>query len=268
MYNYKIKTHQNRGFDCNIKIIYDKKMAMSDFFQGTGYLAYSGSFTDLSIHKHNALQITLGFESLTVETKSELVTASGVILTPNTSHKISCKNGFILLVEAESHLSKDIIGKYIDKTNMTTIPERLVDQAKVLVSSSVESDIAASILSLFIPDFCIKRHFESRVQNVLNWIDLKEKAGSWDEIALNEALNIACLSKSRFLHLFSMETGIPWRPYLLWRRLLSAINFVFKGCSMTESALNAGFSDSAHLSRAFRSTFGMSPSQAYNNLKE
>ena len=65
------------------------------------------------------------------------------------------------------------------------------------------------------------------------------------------------LSESRFLHLFKAEMNIAWRPYLLWRRLLCAINSLQRGLSATEAAHVAGFSDSAHLSRTFRNNFGM-----------
>ncbi|MGF1756404.1 helix-turn-helix transcriptional regulator [Photobacterium sagamiensis] len=70
------------------------------------------------------------------------------------------------------------------------------------------------------------------------------------------------LSESRFLHLFSEELGVPWRPYLLWCRMTCAIKAILNGTSATDAAHLAGFSDSAHLSRTFRKTFGMTIRQA------
>ena len=64
------------------------------------------------------------------------------------------------------------------------------------------------------------------------------------------------------VHLFKQEMRIPWRPYLLWRRLLCAIAFMHKGGSATAAAYQAGFSDSAHLSRTFKSMFGITIRQA------
>ena len=76
------------------------------------------------------------------------------------------------------------------------------------------------------------------------------------------------LSESRFLHLFSQELGITWRPYLLWRRMMCAIQAIINNSSATEAAHLAGFSDSAHLSRTFRTTFGMTITQALALFKK
>ncbi|MEL7400001.1 MAG: AraC family transcriptional regulator, partial [Pseudomonadota bacterium] len=80
-------------------------------------------------------------------------------------------------------------------------------------------------------------------------------------LAAEVSANLA-LSESRFLHLFRQQMGIAWRPYLLWRRLLCAVQQMAHGLSATAAAHQAGFADSAHLSRTFRSTFGMTIRQA------
>ena len=77
-----------------------------------------------------------------------------------------------------------------------------------------------------------------------------------------EVANQLALSESRFLHLFSKELGIAWRPYLLWRRMMCAIQALKHNTSATNAAHLAGFSDSAHLSRTFRNNFGMTIRQA------
>ncbi len=70
----------------------------------------------------------------------------------------------------------------------------------------------------------------------------------------------ACLSPSRFRHLFVEETGMALRPYILWRRFLSAWELVAAGGSLSAAAHAAGFADAAHLSRTSRRMFGFPPS--------
>lgn len=72
-----------------------------------------------------------------------------------------------------------------------------------------------------------------------------------------EAAGVACLSESRFSHLFVREVGLPFRTFLLWRRLMRAVEGMAAGRSLTAAAHEAGFSDSAHFSRAFRRMFGL-----------
>lgn len=67
------------------------------------------------------------------------------------------------------------------------------------------------------------------------------------------------LSESRFLHRFRDHTGLPLRPYLRWRRLLTAMTQVMVGHSLTDAAVAAGFADAAHFTRTFRRHFGIAP---------
>ncbi len=73
------------------------------------------------------------------------------------------------------------------------------------------------------------------------------------------------LSPSRFSHLFREHSGLPLRRYLLWLRLQRAVSTMAAGASLTEAAHAAEFSDAAHMSRTFRSMFGISPSELTAN---
>lgn len=68
------------------------------------------------------------------------------------------------------------------------------------------------------------------------------------------------LSESRFSHLFTEQIGVPVRRYQLWIRLRNAIHLLAKGTSLTDTAHEAGFADSAHLTRTFRQMLGIAPS--------
>ena len=50
----------------------------------------------------------------------------------------------------------------------------------------------------------------------------------------------------------------PYR-YLLMRRLDFAREQLHQGRSLTDVAVESGFADQAHFTRAFRSTFGLTP---------
>ena len=78
-------------------------------------------------------------------------------------------------------------------------------------------------------------------------------------ISLADVAAASALSAGRFRHLFVRETGVAFRPYVLWLRLNVAIECSMRGRSWTEAAHEAGFADSAHLSRTFRRMFGINP---------
>jgi len=68
------------------------------------------------------------------------------------------------------------------------------------------------------------------------------------------------LSKDRLQRLFKSTTGIPIRRYRLWYRLFVAANLMACGYTLTDAALQTGFSDSSHFNHTFRSMLGMKPS--------
>lgn len=79
-------------------------------------------------------------------------------------------------------------------------------------------------------------------------------------ITLTELARAVHRSPSRLAHRFREATGVPLRRFVLWRRLREAAGIAMRGSTLTEAAHAAGFADSAHLSRTFRSMFGIAPS--------
>ena len=76
-------------------------------------------------------------------------------------------------------------------------------------------------------------------------------------LTLDEVAGEACLSPGRFRHLFVEQTGLAFKTYLLWLRLMHAVRIYSETSgSLTEAAHSAGFADSAHFSRVFKRTFG------------
>lgn len=74
------------------------------------------------------------------------------------------------------------------------------------------------------------------------------------------------LSPSRFRHLFRREIGMSAQSYVVWLRIYEACAALARGASLSDAALDAGFSDAAHFTRTFRRTFGLAPSQVAGRL--
>lgn len=79
-------------------------------------------------------------------------------------------------------------------------------------------------------------------------------------ITLKQVAGVACLSPSRFRHLFAEQTGMGLRQYVLWRRFVSVWELRMRGESLSTAAHAAGFADSAHLARTSRRMIGIPPS--------
>lgn len=71
------------------------------------------------------------------------------------------------------------------------------------------------------------------------------------------------LSYSRFLHLFKLETGIPFRTFRSWKRARSLLYYVTGAENLTDIALNAGYPDSSHFSHSIRQVYGLKPKDIF-----
>ncbi len=67
------------------------------------------------------------------------------------------------------------------------------------------------------------------------------------------------LSHSRFSHLFASTVGGAPARYRRWRRLWIAAQHLARGERIVDAALDAGFSDAAHLTRTFVEMLGITP---------
>jgi AraC-like DNA-binding protein len=69
------------------------------------------------------------------------------------------------------------------------------------------------------------------------------------------------LSLDRLTHLVSEQTGMPLRRHALWQRVLRVLDAGARPVSLAAAAVEAGFSDHAHMSRSFRRFLGRAPSE-------
>ena len=79
-------------------------------------------------------------------------------------------------------------------------------------------------------------------------------------MSLDHAADKACLSSTRFAHLFKDQVGLPFSRYMLWRKLTRAMVAVASEGTIAAAAHAADFADAAHLTRTFYQMFGIAPS--------
>jgi AraC family transcriptional regulator len=94
---------------------------------------------------------------------------------------------------------------------------------------------------------------DRRVTKLVAWLGARLDRA----VSLGDAASVVGLSEGRTRHLFVEHTGLSFRTYVLWLRLVRAVEMFAVGASLTEAAHGAGFADSAHLSRTFRRMFGI-----------
>jgi len=76
------------------------------------------------------------------------------------------------------------------------------------------------------------------------------------------------LSPSRLRHRFHEQTGISLQALRRWQRMRAVGQWLATGQNLTETAHQLEFTDSAHLSRDFRSSFGLPPSRVFGRASQ
>lgn len=87
----------------------------------------------------------------------------------------------------------------------------------------------------------------------------KIKTNVDDNLSIESLAESINLSVPRLVQLFKIQTGIPVRRYRLWHRLYVTAIRIGEGYSLTDAAVAAGFSDSAHFTNTFKAMLGMAP---------
>lgn len=217
-------------------------------------------------HAHHAIQIVLALDGeVAVCDQDERWRAGrGIIIGPDVEHSYDSRGalGAMLFVDPES--TEGIwLGSSLGQ-EITLVPERrvmaCVEQLRRFQESPLESlELGALIrhcvqsLSAGAPP---ARRIDPRVTKVLRQIQQSDDL----RISLEAAAAAAFLSPSRFAHLFKQQLGLPFRRYLLWRKLTRAMLVIGQEGTATAAAHAADFADAAHLTRTFCQMFGIPPS--------
>jgi AraC-like DNA-binding protein len=218
-------------------------------------------------HSHHAIQITLasihpvhircGGDEAWHETSSAIVM-------PDRPHQFDgCGHTVAMVFIEPETLAGRVLTRHYGQQDVGLLSDSQLDTHAAALHAVFDargSDAALIAAAQRVAEYLSGTPFgdtavDPRIANVLKRI--RERPGG--EMSLAQAAMVAHLSPSRLRHLFVVQTGISFRAYLLWTRVGYAIAHGMAGGSWTEAAQQAGFADSAHLSRTCRRMFGVSP---------
>jgi AraC family transcriptional regulator len=231
-----------------------------------GFFAIGRSEGVVPPHAHHAIQISLGLDGPIrfQGPEEEWSDYRGAIVLPDVTH---CFDGCGSLLTMLFVAPESPEGRWLQdslRRSITAVPEARMDQCvpplMAFHDSPLEAMAAGELIHHTVRSLCAgsppARRLDARVTRALRLIRESESP----RISLEEVAGAVFLSPSRFAHLFSEHVGVPFRRYLLWRKLTRAMVAIGVGRTLTAAAHQAGFSDSAHLTRTFYQMFGTPPS--------
>lgn len=199
---------------------------------------------------------------MTIKEEKEL-TGNAFYISSNVEHKLTSEeNQLTILINPLSPLGHYLYLNFRQVENSVifrNLEQQLISSLSQL--NKGEIDFAAFCISIVeilhqLKCCCENENYlkDDRIIKVLEIIDNNfEKIYSLQEIA-----DICFLSSSRFIHLFKEKTGLNFRRYQLWNKIVKSLPHLANN-SITETAHTFGFTDSSHYTRTFKETFGLNP---------
>ncbi len=238
-----------------------------------GFSEIGGVFIGKNIqsnyHKHYAISIIISFgepfKITTIDKKYDLCKVA--IIQKNISYKLESskkhntafihivpysKNGIKLsnkkyaIQELDNELFDNILKKLNDwfsnsENDINQIEYLLDEISSILESPSKEREVI---------DERIKKSFDLIMQS------------ESEKLPISQIANLVCLSTSHFARLFKKETGMTFRKFVLYSKLVKSIHSMYQQNSLTEATFIGGFADQPHFSRTFKNAFGIKPSSS------
>ena len=239
---------------------------MTKIYEAENYFLIHNGYTDPAAHRHHAAHVIISLDGEFFAWAGEReYRCKGLAIPSNVLHKINSNNSPMLVFLLDSSTSA----------------------AKNIKEPAVISDETAEIIAREYLEFTktgsaqAYRKFESEFSHLLGFADFRCDVKDSriisaleyiqnnlnDNLRCGDAAKAAGLSESRFSHLFKEQTGMTFAAYLVFRRLMCGYASIIKGTSITDAALDAGFSGSSHFADVNRRVFGISAAAITKDLQ-
>lgn len=235
-------------------------------FLGSGWLLYSGAVGSASLHRHHAAQVLVARSGVGEidDGQAAVCRARAILVAADAPHAMRCAtlSAYLLYLESGSRIAQRLEasqGPSLHALHDGALEDLLSEPEPASLESARR--IALRMVGLLAPAALVggarPRHPSVRRAMAL-MPALIEQHGN--ELRLRAVAAAVGRSPEGFSRVFNDEVGMSVPAYIRWARLRFVARSLARGLTLTDAAQDAGFSDSAHLSRVFRDTFGARPS--------
>ena len=227
-------------------------------------LIHTGDANPLE-HCHRATHIIISLEdNMDITVDSKTYQSQGIIIPTGIPHEIDTKGKSVLVLLYDSTTN---VAMQIHNVRKLTNADcaKIVD---LYFQFQAENSLHAynnfeqyclSQIGIKETNCCIH---DDRISLALKYIS----SNFSKKITCQEVANSVFLSQGRFSHLFKEQTGMTFASYLIYQRSMYVYKKILLGKSITEAALEAGFSSSTHFADVNRRIFGLSARHITHDL--
>jgi AraC-like DNA-binding protein len=238
-------------------------MVAGQFFLWPGAALYAGTGMDSTSHRHYMLQIGLSLEG---PFEVNDLPMSGFLVSRNTSHYVSAAGrvGVFIWTDPDNPRGRRL--RQVLADNGTSLLPLNLNVPGIAVDGTLDCkgarELRERILNAIAPLPAQTLSPDTRIPRLMALIGNPEYLH--DLSSVEQLAGEVNLSSSWLRHVFRKHTGLSIQQYILWSRVRRAVECMSAWTTITEVAHEAGFADAAHLSRTFRNSFGLAPSDVFS----
>lgn len=233
---------------------------------------FAGRLPDLTLRRRAAATvcISLDGEFQVSLNDADWISFRTALIPPMVDHSIRFSGAFCVLLFMDlsspnyeflraSNVKKENDGIFVDLNE----EKQLIDKIEQILSTDSDPELM-NLLNQMPPIYENQsRTIDDRIQKIVELITTMPQ----EDHSAKDLADIAGMSVSNLEHQFKKEVGIPFHTFRTWFRLKLTVYSLLHGMTHTDAAHRAGFFDSAHFTRTFRSTFGLPPSEIFRSTR-
>ena len=237
---------------------------MTSIYKSRSHILIRTGHRDPAEHCHMAAHIILSLkQNMTAVCSGKPFSCRGIMIPPGASHCIHTHGqpALVFLYNSTTRVAAQI-------REIQILPESACDRICALFSA-FEKDGTSRAYASFERSLLAILDLESgcsvtdeRILSAMKTI----RSGLSEPLSCREIADSVYLSQSRFSHLFRQQVGMTFSAYVICQRLMYAYTKMIEGSSITEAALESGFSSSTHFAETNRRVFGLSASSITKNI--
>jgi AraC-like DNA-binding protein len=217
-------------------------------------------------HSHHAIQIVYAIDGEVgiAGKRGDWRMCRGAIVREDAVHSFNANGALEAMLFVDPESAEGAWLRSALRSDITVVPDARLAQPiaelRRFVDQPLESMGVGDLIKLCVQALCSgappTRRLDERVTRVLAAISGSDEL----RMSIDDAAEMAFLSPSRFAHLFKQQVGLPFRRYMLWRKLTRAMLVIGRNQTISTAAHEADFADAAHLTRTFYQMIGLPPS--------
>ncbi len=234
-----------------------------------GRLMVAGGFSDLAVHHHAAVQITVGGSGpLAVTRDGDTHDACRlVVIASGARHAVrsDSQSGALTLylgLQTPQGIALNTLGRNRGQHRGIWIVDGGKDLAEA-TAAALDAHGAHAAAELLIEELCGTgdrrsdgpRPVHPQLRQAIEVVSSRVP----DHIDVSSAANAVALSPDYLGRLCKQQTGISFSATIRWERLVAAVSYLLDGYSVTDAAHLAGFADGSHANKVCWEMTGATP---------